>query len=123
MKKYRGRKRKDTLYCCHLVLLGCLDLLSSSMKPFSLFFFFPALSPAQLSGFISRGPVVSERFLHVLNPFISLCPGKKYIRMKLKSPTGAETRDDMSLSQTSVSDKIGLFLFEIKNIPSYIQMK
>ena len=37
------------------------------------------------------GAVVSERFLNVLNPSISLCPGKKYIRMKLKRPTGAKS--------------------------------
>lgn len=37
-----------------------------------------------------QGAVVSERFLNVLNPSISLCPGKKYIRMKLKRPTGAK---------------------------------
>lgn len=58
-------------------------------------FFFPF--PPPLSGLSAslvcaalQGAVVSERFLNVLNPSISLCPGKKYIRMKLKRPTGAK---------------------------------
>lgn len=57
----------------------------SLWNQFLFFFFF------YLSGLLAcqgcaalRGAVVSERFLLVLNPSISLCPGKKYIRMKLK---------------------------------------
>lgn len=118
MKKehWQKEKRPASLLAPHLcesnsvVLSGPFVFLNEAFL-----FFFSSLHSSQLSslvlGLISRGAVVSERFLHVLNPFISLCPGKKYIRMKLKRPTGAETRDDTSLSQTSGTDKIGLFLF------------
>lgn len=44
-----------------------------------------------------QGAVVPERFLYVLNPSISLCPGKKYIRMKLKRPTGAKMWEEDKL--------------------------
>lgn len=60
-----------------------------------LLFFLPF--PPPLSGVSAslvcaplQGAVVSERFLNVLNPSISLCPGKKYIRMKLKRLTGSK---------------------------------
>lgn len=64
--------------------------LSSSLP----FCFFLSLFHSGLSACLVRaalqGAVVPERFLSVLNPSISLCPGKKYIRMKLKRPTGAK---------------------------------
>ncbi len=68
-----------------------------------LFFFFFLSFPPPLSGLSAslvraalQGAVVSERFLSVLNPSISLCPGKKYIRMKLKRPTGAKSCEKKS---------------------------
>lgn len=53
--------------------------------------FEPLCSRSPLDCADLQGAVVPERFLYVLNPSISLCPGKKYIRMKLKRPTGAKT--------------------------------
>lgn len=61
----------------------------------SLLFFFVYFPPASVVHAALWGAVVSERFFSVLNLSISLCPGKKYIRMKLEKPTGAKLCEKM----------------------------
>lgn len=66
----------------------------SAIVFFTAFFFVYSL-PASVVHAALWGAVVSERFFSVLNLSISLCPGKKYIRMKLEKPTGAKLCEKM----------------------------
>lgn len=67
----------------------------SAIVFFTAFFFFVYSPPASVVHAALWGAVVSERFFSVLNLSISLCPGKKYIRMKLEKPTGAKLCEKM----------------------------
>lgn len=81
--------------------------------PLHFFFglFFHTFSPSTLCslsllvGADLLGAVVSERFLNVRNPSISLCPGKKYIRMKLKRPSGAKMGEQDKVLSNNLREK------------------
>lgn len=98
------------------------------------FFFFHTFSPSTLCslsllvGADLLGAVVSERFLNVLNPSIALCPGKKYIRMKLKRPTGAEMGEQDKAPSNNLWQKKSEILLEKKkevkiNLVSFFLIK